>query len=61
MKTLTVGASFILIPTLIASIYGMNFKMMPELYWKYGYLFSIGLMIFSIFATWLFFKIKKWI
>jgi len=61
MKTLTVGASFILIPTLIASIYGMNFKVMPELYWRYGYLFSIGVMVLSIFIMWLFFKRKKWI
>jgi magnesium transporter len=61
MKTLTVGASFILIPTLIASIYGMNFQGMPELYWKYGYLFSIGLMILSVSATYIFFKKKKWI
>jgi len=61
MKTLTVGASFILIPTLIASIYGMNFRGMPELYWKYGYAFSLGLMVFSVFATWIFFKRKKWI
>ncbi len=61
MKTLTVGASFILIPTLIASIYGMNFQGMPELYWKYGYFFAIGIMIFSVSATWLFFKRKKWI
>ena len=61
MKTLTVGASFILIPTLIASIYGMNFKIMPELNWKYGYLFSIGVMILSIIITYAFFKRKKWI
>jgi len=61
MKTLTVGASFILIPTLIASIYGMNFKIMPELHWKYGYLFSIGVMILSIIITYAFFKGKKWI
>jgi len=61
MKTLTVGASFVLIPTLIASIYGMNFRYMPELLWKYGYLFSLGTMVISIYLTWLFFKRKKWI
>ncbi len=61
MKTLTVGASFILIPTLIASIYGMNFRGMPELYWKYGYLFSFGLMALSIAVMFIFFKRKKWI
>jgi len=61
MKKLTVGASFILIPTLIASIYGMNFRGMPELYWKYGYIFSIVLMIVSISIMYIYFKIKKWI
>ena len=66
MKTLTVGASFILIPTLIASIYGMNFDTdsmynMPELLWKYGYVFALGLMVLSVIATYFFFKRKGWI
>lgn len=61
MKTLTIGASFVLIPTLIASIYGMNFRMIPELDWKYGYALSLGLMALSIIATYMFFKRKKWI
>jgi len=61
MKTLTVGASFILIPTLIASIYGMNFRIMPEINWKYGYAFALGLMIFSIIITYTYFRRKKWI
>ncbi|MBW2976561.1 magnesium/cobalt transporter CorA [Candidatus Woesearchaeota archaeon] len=66
MKTLTIGASFILIPTLIASIYGMNFNTaspynMPELLWNYGYLFALGLMVFSIVITYLFFKRKGWL
>ena len=61
MKTLTVGASFILIPTLIASIYGMNFKWMPELSWQYGYFFSLALMAASVFVTYLFFRRKGWI
>ena len=61
MKTLTVGASFILIPTLIASVYGMNFRFMPELEWKYGYLFALGVMIFSVAGMYFFFRRKKWI
>ena len=61
MKTLTVAASFVLIPTLIASVYGMNFQWMPELYWKYGYFFALGLMAFSIFVMWVYFRRKKWI
>ncbi|MBU0628979.1 MAG: magnesium/cobalt transporter CorA [Nanoarchaeota archaeon] len=61
MKTLTVGATYILIPTLIASIYGMNFKYIPELGWKYGYLFAIGMMVVSMLAVHSYFKKKKWI
>ncbi len=66
MKTLTIGASFILIPTLIASIYGMNFVNnspwnMPELYWQYGYPFALGFMVLSVVATYIFFKRKGWL
>lgn len=65
MKKLTVIATFILMPTLIAGIYGMNFANtspynMPELYWKYGYFFSLGLMLFSIIVFWIYFKRKGW-
>lgn len=61
MKKLTVVASYVLIPTLIASIYGMNFKVMPEIPWVWGYPFSIGLMILSILAMYLYFKHSKWL
>ncbi len=65
IKTLTIIASFVLIPTLIASIYGMNFANnspfnMPELYWKYGYLFAIGLMALSVIAVYVYFRRKGW-
>jgi magnesium transporter len=45
MKRLTAWASIILVPTLIAGIYGMNFLNMPELKWHYGYYFALGLMV----------------
>jgi magnesium transporter len=66
MKTLTIGASFILIPTLISGIYGMNFASnspwnMPELYWKYGYFFALGLMVLSVILSYTFFKKKGWL
>jgi len=67
IQRLTIVGSFILLPTLIASIYGMNFKPnispynMPELNWKYGYIFSLGLMAVSIIITYSYFKIKKWV
>jgi magnesium transporter len=48
-------------PTLIASIYGMNFRVMPELEWVLGYPFALSLMtISSVVTIWLF-KRKKWL
>ena len=44
MKQLTAWAAIILIPTLIAGVYGMNFRHMPELDWEFGYPFALGLM-----------------
>lgn len=45
MRTLTVISTILMTGALIAGIYGMNFKNMPELDWRYGYPFSIGLMV----------------
>jgi len=61
VKMFTVLAMVFLPPTLIASVYGMNFQFMPELSWKYGYLIAIGLMIASTFLPYKFFKKKGWI
>ena len=65
MKTLTIVASFILLPTLIAGIYGMNFHFMPEINTqfgqKYGYYFALFLMGFSILLMYLYFRRKGWI
>jgi magnesium transporter len=48
-------------PTLIASIYGMNFKHMPELEWVAAYPVAIGLMILSSLGFLWFFKRKNWL
>lgn len=48
-------------PTLIASIYGMNFNFMPELQWEYGYLFALGLMAMTVAAPFWFFHRKGWL
>ncbi|MBI4153314.1 magnesium/cobalt transporter CorA [Candidatus Woesearchaeota archaeon] len=61
MKTLTLLSAFVMVPTLISGIYGMNFKNMPELMWPYGYLFSIGVMMFSVVIFYYYFKKKGWI
>lgn len=61
IKIFTVVNVIFLPPTLIASMYGMNFDFMPELHWRYGYAFSLLLMvIFTLFIL-LIFKIKKWL
>ncbi|MDD5372569.1 MAG: magnesium/cobalt transporter CorA [Sulfurimonas sp.] len=61
IKIFTIVNVIFLPPTLIASIYGMNFDMLPELHWEYGYLFSVGLMILSSVTPILIFKKKGWI
>lgn len=58
-KIFTVLGLVFLPPTLIASIYGMNFAKMPELNWELGFLFAIGLMIASVVLTFLFFRWKR--
>ena len=60
-RTLTIITVCISLPTLIAGIYGMNFKNIPELGWKFGYPAAIGLMIISFIIAVSYFKIKKWI
>jgi hypothetical protein len=47
--------------TLVASMYGMNFKFMPELNWEYGYVWAIILMLIVSGLTYWFFKFKKWL
>jgi len=61
IKIFTVVSVIFMPPTLIASIYGMNFHFMPELKLNFGYPLSIGLMILSSAGTLLFFKRKKWL
>ena len=61
MKVLTLFAAFFIPLTFIVGIYGMNFKFMPELDWKYGYLF-VWFLIFSLIGFMFFiFKKKKWL
>jgi magnesium transporter len=61
IKIFTVASVVFLPPTLIASVYGMNFDLLPELHWKYGYVFAIALMVFSsLFTLWIF-RRKGWL
>jgi magnesium transporter len=61
IKIFTVVTVIFMPPTLIASMYGMNFHFMPELSQKWGYPFAVLLMILSSAITLLFFKKKKWL
>ena len=61
IKIFSVAAVIFLPPTLIASIYGMNFLYIPELSWKYGYLIALALMIFAAWLPYKYFKRRKWL
>jgi magnesium transporter len=61
IKLFSVVAVVFMPPTLIASIYGMNFEIMPELKWQYGYLIAIVLMVAAAIGPLAYFKWKKWL
>jgi magnesium transporter len=61
IKIFTVATVAFMPPTLIASIYGMNFRLMPELQWEYGYILAVFLMVFSSAFTLIYFKKKNWL
>lgn len=61
IKLFSVMAVVLMPPTLIASVYGMNFKLMPELEWQFGYPMAIGMMFMAGALPYLFFKWKRWL
>ena len=61
IKIFSVASVAMLPPTLIASVYGMNFKFMPELDWQAGYPFAIGLMVLSAVGPMLYFRKRGWL
>lgn len=61
IKLFTVASVVLMPPTLIASIYGMNFRFMPELAWQGGYPMSIGLMIVAGVIPLVYFRKKRWL
>jgi magnesium transporter len=61
IKIFSVLAVALMPPTLVGTIYGMNFEHMPELKWLFGYPFALGLMVVSAVIPWLYFKRKGWL
>jgi len=60
-KKISGWAAILFAPTLVASIYGMNFRHMPELHWAAGYPMAVGLMLGLSVTLWLVFKRKEWL
>lgn len=61
VKKISSWAAILFTPTLVASIYGMNFDHMPELHWAWGYAFAIALMIGFGVGLWGVFKWRRWL
>jgi magnesium transporter len=61
MKRLTSISTILMSVTLVAGIYGMNFNYMPELHWRYGYVFALLSMIGIGLALYVFLKKVKWL
>ncbi len=61
IKLFSVLAVIFMPPTLIASIYGMNFKAMPELDWPWGYPLALCAMVCAAIGPYMFFRWKKWL
>jgi len=60
MRKISAGAALVVVPTLIAGIYGMNFTHMPELGWALGYPFALLLMGVTVTGLWIFFRRSGW-
>jgi magnesium transporter len=61
MKLLTVIATIFIPLTFVAGVYGMNFKYMPELAWRWGYPAVLGLMVLIFIGMLIFFKRRNWL
>jgi magnesium transporter len=61
IKLFSVMAVMLMPPTLVASVYGMNFKNMPELDWPHGYPMALGLMLISAVIPFIYFRRKGWL
>jgi magnesium transporter len=60
-KRLAGWGAILMVPTIIAAIYGMNFEVMPELKWAYGYPFAIAVMLAGSVGLWWFFRRIRWV
>ncbi|MDI7861516.1 magnesium transporter CorA family protein [Rhizobiaceae bacterium n13] len=61
IKIFSIASVVLLPPTMVASIYGMNFAVMPELHWSFGYPLALALMLLSAIIPFFFFRWKGWL
>jgi magnesium transporter len=61
MRRISAGAAIVVVPTLIAGVYGMNFEHMPELTWTYGYAYAVAVMLGASLVLWVLFKRSGWL
>jgi magnesium transporter len=61
VKRVSAWAAILFAPTLIGTVYGMNFEFMPELHWALGYPFAVGLMVITSVSLWLIFRARGWL
>jgi magnesium transporter len=61
IKVFSIAAVLFLPPTLVGTIYGMNFEFMPELRWDYGYVVALVLMVLSAVVPYHWFKWRGWL
>ncbi|ORT58088.1 hypothetical protein BKD26_19400 [Streptomyces sp. CB03238] len=60
-KKISAWAAILFAPTLVGTIYGMNFESMPELGWSFGYPFAVGLMGMVCVSLYVIFKRRDWL
>jgi magnesium transporter len=61
VKRISAWAAIIFAPTLIGTVYGMNFDEIPELHWEFGYLFALSLMVLTSVSLWVIFRARGWL
>ena len=61
IKIISIVSVVLTPPTLVASIYGMNFQHMPELAWRFGYPYALGLMAAAGVLPYLYFRWRRWL
>ncbi|UNG19171.1 magnesium transporter CorA family protein [Stutzerimonas zhaodongensis] len=61
IKVFSIAAVLFLPPTLVGTVYGMNFESMPELSWSFGYPMALGMMVISAIIPYAWFKFRDWL